>query len=399
MGTVVFLRLNGPVEKSLLTPAFVRLWIANFGAFASFGALLLALPLYARDELGASDLGVGVAVGAGSLGAVLASTPSGRLADRRGRRAVMLVGAAAMVAGYVVLALGPPLSLLFVIRALAGAGEAAFVVAAISVATDLAPPGRHGEAVSLITIASYLGLTVGPVAADLVLGDGRFTLVWLLAAACVAVPALAALNLGETRPLTDEEAPAGWLPPRSAFRPGLLVLIGLLGFGGFNAFAALYAREIGFERPGLVFGLFGLVIVVVRTLGRRLPDRLGARPTLRLSFLFLAAGLATVGLWNDEAGLLLGTVVFAVGQALVYPSAVLLAIEATRPAERSAVLGSVGAFVDIALGMGAFVLGAVAEVAGYGEAFLVAGAMALSGLLFLVPLRRSGRIAVEEGVR
>jgi MFS family permease len=355
--------------------------------------------LYARDELAASDLGVGFAVGAGSVGAVLASAPAGRIADRRGRRVVMLAGAAAMVVCYLALALGPSLPVVIGVRLVAGAADAAFVVAAISVATDLAPPDRRGEAVSLITIASYLGLTLGPVAADLILGDGRFGLVWIFAAGCVAVPTLAVVTLGETKPETDEEAPAGWLPPRAAMRPGLLVFIGLLGFGGFNAFVALYAREIDFHRPGLIFGLFGLVVVLVRTFGRRLPDRLGARPTLRLSFVFLGAGLATVGFWNDEPGLFVGTAVFALGQALVYPSAILLAIEATKPAERSAVLGSVGAFVDVALGVGAFLLGAVAELAGYGEAFLVAAGIALTGLLVLAPRRTSGRIPAEEAAR
>lgn len=381
----------------LLTGPFLRLWIANFGAFASFGALLLALPLYARDELDASDLGVGLAVGAGSIGAVIASAPSGRVADRRGRRIVLLAGAAGMVAGYLVLALEPNLPLLSLVRLLAGAAEAAFVVAAISIATDLAPSDRRGEAVSLITIASYLGLTLGPVAADLILGDGRYGLVWVFAAACVALPTLVVVTLGETKPETSEEAPAGWRPPRAAFGPGLLVFIGLLGFGGFNAFVALYGREIDFHQPGLLFGLFGLVVVLVRTFGRRIPDRFGARPTLRLSFVFLATGLATVGFWNDEPGLFLGTVVFAVGQALVYPSALLLAMDTARPEERSAVLGSVGAFIDIALGAGAFMLGAVAEVAGYGEAFVVAAGIALTGLLLLGPRRVSGRIPAEEG--
>ena len=382
----------------LLTGPFLRIWIANLGVFTSFGALLLALPLYARDELAASDLGVGLAVGAGSAGAVLASAPAGRVADRRGRRIVLLVGAAGMVAGYLVLALEPTLSVLTFVRILAGAADAAFVVAAISIATDLAPSDRRGEAVSLITIASYLGLTLGPVAADLILGDGRYGLVWIFAAVCVALPTLVVVTLGETKPETAEEAPAGWLPPRGALRPGLLVFIGLLGFGGFNAFVALYGREIDFHHPGLIFGLFGLVVVVVRTFGRRLPDRLGARPTLRLSFVFLATGLATVGLWNDVPGLFLGTVVFALGQALVYPSALLLAIEATNPAERSAVLGSVGAFIDVALGAGAFMLGAVAEFAGYGEAFIVAAGVALTGLIILAPRRTSGRIPAEEAV-
>jgi MFS family permease len=389
------------IGERLLTGAFLRVWVANLGAFTSFGVLLLVLPLYARDELAASDIGVGVAVGAGSISALLLSAPAGRIADRRGRRVLLVAGALAMVLGYLALALGPPLGGIVLVRLLVGGGEAAFVVAALTIALDVAPANRRGEAVTLITIASYLGLTIGPPLADLILGDGRFGLVWLFAAACVGLPSLAVLTIHETRPHSDEEAPAGWLPPRGALRPGLLVFFGLLGFGGFNAFAALYAREIGFDRPGFVFGLFGLVVVLVRTLGRRLPDRLGARRTLTISFVCLGAGLATVGAWQAVPGLLAGTVVFAVGQALVYPSAVLLAMEATSPAERSAAVGSVGAFVDVALGIGAFVLGAVAQVTSYSSAFLVSAAIALSGLLVLASFRQSGRMrpaTLEEGL-
>jgi MFS family permease len=382
--------LNRGVETRLLTGPVLRVWIANLGAFTSFGALLLVLPLYARDELAASDIGVGIAVGAGSISALLFGPASGRIADRRGRRKVIVAGALVMVLGYVALALGPPLGGVALIRLLVGAGEAAFVVAALTIAVDVAPPGRRGEAVTLITVASYIGLTVGPLAADLLLGGGRFVLVWVSAALCVAIPSVGILTLGETRPQTEEEAPSGWLPPRAALGPGLLVFFGLLGFGGYNAFAALYAREIGFDHPGLIFGLFGLVVVIVRTLGRRVPDRLGGRRTLAISFVCLGIGLATIGAWQAVPGLFAGTVVFAVGQALVYPSAILLAMEGTSTAERSAVVGSVGAFVDVALGVGAFVLGAIAEVTSYGEAFLVSAAIATSGLLALAFMSRSG---------
>ncbi len=374
-------------RERLLTGPVLRVWIAGLGAFTSFGALLLALPLYSRDELAASDIGVGLAVGAGSISALLFSAPVGRIADRRGRRMVMVGGAAVMVLGYLALALGPPLLGVTAIRLLVGGGEAAFVVAALTIAVDVAPPERRGEAVTLITVASYLGLTIGPPVADHILGDGRFGLVWIFAALCVAVPSLGILTLRETRPDTEEEAPAGWLPPRAALRPGLLVFFGLLGFGGYNAFAALYAREIGFDHPGLIFGLFGLVVVIVRTAGRRVPDRLGGRRTIAVSFVCLGAGLATIGAWQTVPGLFAGTVVFAIGQALVYPSAILLAMEGTSTAERSAVVGSVGAFVDVALGVGAFVLGAIAEITSYGEAFLVSAAIATCGLIALAPFR------------
>jgi MFS family permease len=373
--------------ERILTGPFLRIWIADFAAFASFGVVLLALPLYAKDELGTGSVGVGFAMGAASVTAVLFGPPSGRLADRRGRMPLVLGGTAVMLACYLALTLSPSLAAVILIRLLAGVGEMAFAVAAFTAATDLAPEHRRGEAMSLITIGSYLGLTIGSVSADLALGDGRFTLVWLLAAGCVAVSGASVLTLGETRPQTEDEAPAGWLPPRGALLPGLFVLIALLGFGGFNAFAAIYAREIGFDRPGLVFGLFGIVVVLVRTLGRKVPDRLGGRRTLAFSFACLAAGLATVGVWQAVPGLLIGTIVFAVGQALTFPAAILLALSATSPAERSAVVGGVTAFVDVALGLGAFTLGGVAALAGYGGAFLTAAGVALSGLVLLAALR------------
>ena len=286
----------------LITGPFVRVWLGTFAAFASFGFILVVLPLYAADELGRGSFGVGIAVGAASITAVLAGPPVGRLADRRGRRLLIVVGAATMVACYVALALEPSLQGVVAIRLVAGAGEAAYAIAVLTVAADLAPSARRGEAISLVTTASYLGLTLGPVAADFILGGDRFTLAWLVAAALVVLGGAAVIPLGETRPAAAHEAPGGWLPPRTALLPGLLVLLALLGFGGFVAFAALYARELGIDRPGLVFALFGAVVVLVRIFGRKLPDRLGSRRTLVLCFVNLAVGLATIGAWQSEAG-------------------------------------------------------------------------------------------------
>jgi MFS family permease len=391
--------LNRRVDSRLMSPAFVRVWLATIGAFASFGMVVFTLPLYTKDALGRGSVGIGVAVGAASVTSMVFSILSGRFADRRGRRPLLLAGAAVMLTCYLALALTPALAAVVGIRLLAGAAEATFVVGAYTVIADIAPGHRRGEAMSLVTLASYLGLTIGPVLADLVLRGDRFTAVWLVAAGLVVVSIAMLATFSETKPqLEHSTASPGWLPPRGALVPGLLVLVGLLGFGGFLTFAALYARDLGIGRPGLVFALFGGVICLVRAFGRKLPDALGARRTLVLSFVTLAAGLATIGGWQSTRGLLVGTVVFAAGQALTYPSAVLLAMEATTTAERSATVGTVGAFVDVAIGLGAFTLGGVAAVWGYGGVFLVASLVALSGLCVLVPLRHSGRIPLEEGV-
>ena len=120
-------------------------------------------------------------------------------------------------------------------------------------------------------------------------------------------------------------------PPRS-------FLLALIGFGGFNAFAALYAREIGM-RPSIVYALFGLVVLLVRAFGRKIPDRFGGRSTATGACATISAGLAVMALWGP-AGLLVGTVVFAIGQSLATRRS-LLAIARTPEAERSAAIGAV----------------------------------------------------------
>ena len=364
------------------TPIFLRAALATFAVFLTFGMLVLALPLYVKDSLGRGEVGVGIAMGAASITAIVFGAVSGRIADRRGRRIVVAGGAAIMVVAYLALALSPPLWAIAAIRLLAGIGEAAFVVAAYTVVTDIAPSERRGEATSLATLASYSGLAIGPLVGDVVLGDGRFGVVWLLAAVGAGLAMLIALTLPETRPET--RAPAGWLPPRAALLPGLVLLLALLGFGGFNAFVALHAREIGFARPGLVFGLFAVVVLVVRGLGRKLPDRLGGRRAAVVACTLLAAGLAVMGAVPTSVGLVAGTILFGAGQSLAFPAVTLIAMARASEAERSAVIGSVTAFVDVALAFGAFALGAVAALSGYGGAFLTASAVAVAALVLVL---------------
>jgi MFS family permease len=376
----------------LLTSAFGLVLAATTGVFATFGVLVLALPLYVRDELGRSDLAVGIAVGAASIGAILVGPPSGRFADRRGRRLVMAAGAVVMAAGYVALALEPPLGAIVPIRAVAGAAEAAFVVAAWTVAADLAPEGRTGEAVSLVTAGAYIGLALGPLAGDFIVSSLGYPLVWTLAAAVVHAAGVAGVLLPETRH-PHEDAADGWMPPRAALLPGLVLLLALLGFGGFNAFAALHAREVGLERPGVVFLVFAGIVVLVRVFGRTLPDRLGARIAASAACISVVVGLLVLAGWQTVPGLLIGTAIFAAGQALAYPAVAVLASARAPKSEQSATFGAVIAFVDIALLSGALVLSVAAEAAGYGAVFLAGAISAALALALLMRITAAPREA------
>ena len=167
----------------------------------------------------------------------------------------------------------------------------------------------------------------------------------------------------------------------------------MLGFAGYYTFLALYARELGLGGVGPLFLLLAVIIVGIRIVGRRLPDQLGPKRAASLALVLLAAGLVVIGLWSTEVGLYAGTVVFAVGQALAFPSLMSLAIAGAPPADRSSVVGTFTAFADVGFAIGAISLGAVADAAGYDGVFLAAAAASLTGLFVLA--RMPGSLGVR----
>ena len=366
----------------ILTAPFVLSFVSSFFVFLAIGMVLPVLPLYARGPLGVGDVGVGLAVGMSSPMALVAQPFAGRFGDRHGRRILMVGGALIMAIALAGYTLAGSLAVLSALRLLTGLGEALVFVGSGTVVADVAPFDRRGEALSIYTIGFWGGLAIGPVAGEALLGNDRFDLVWLAAAACAGIAALIALALPETRPETTEPASGKLLHP-AALRPGLVLVAAVLGFAGFYTFLALYAREIGLDGVGSVFGLLAVIIVGIRIVGRRLPDRIGPRRASSLALVLLATGLTIVGLWNTQVGLYVGTAVFAVGQALAFPSLMTLAVEGAPAADRSSVVGTFTAFADVGFAIGAVSLGAVADAAGYEGVFLAAAAASLCGLIVL----------------
>jgi MFS family permease len=377
-------------RRRLITPPFVLVAVATLAYFTADGLLLPAVPLYVEGPLGGGDVAVGITVGAFSLTALLLRPWAGRLGDRRGRRLLMVVGGATVglsVAGYALAASVPVLTAL---RLVSGVGEAFFFTGAAAAVADMAPEERRGEAVSFFSLALYVGIGIGPLLGEAAIEGLGFTATWLFGGALGLTAAALALAVPETRPEATE-APSSRLIHPSALLPGTVLLASVMGMSGYFAFLPLHALEVGLGGSRFVFMLYSGIVVVIRSVGARIPDVLGPERTSRISLLSSAVGLAVVALWPAPAGVLVGTSVFAVGSALAFPGLMVLALRGTSPGERGSVLGTFTAFVDLGFGVGPAMLGVVAEAAGYGGAFGAASIVAVAGfalLLARIPARR-----------
>ncbi|HZB04263.1 MAG TPA: MFS transporter [Actinomycetota bacterium] len=359
--------------------------------FTAVGVLLPALPRYVEGPLGGGNIAVGLVVGAFSLSAFFLRPGAGAVGDRRGRRILMVVGASVFglsVAGYLV---ATSIPLLVAMRLLTGVGEALFFVGALSANVDLAPPERRGEAFSFASLALYIGIGAGPFLGELVIDQVGFRAAWLTAIGLTGVAIVLALRLPRMVPAAEEAAQGRHrLIHRDGILPGLVLLATVWGMAGFLAFVPLYALDLGMDGAGPVLGLFSGIVVLIRSVGARIPDRLGSARATRISLTLSTVGLATVGLWHTAAGLVIGTGVMAVGVALFTPALFALAVEGVPPNERGSVVGTTSAFLDLAFGLGPATLGFVATAVGRGGTFLAGASVAAAGLI-LVYATRLGR--------
>jgi MFS family permease len=263
-------------RPTLLTPAFMAVTLAALAYFTGDGILIPALPRYVEGPLGAGNVAVGLVVGAFSVSAFFLRPWAGSLGDRWGRRPLMLVGAclfAASVLGYGV-ASSP--TVLAALRLLTGAGEAFFFVGAITAVSDLAPAERRGEAMSLASLALYVGIGVGPLLGELVIERFGFAAAWILAAAAALSAVALALRVADTRPDSTsgagvEPAPRHRLVHPAGLLPGLVMLTSIVGMAGFLTFVPLYALDIGMGGSRVVLLVFAGIVVAIRSLGGPAP--------------------------------------------------------------------------------------------------------------------------------
>ena len=408
-------RPPAPARPVLLTPAFVTVTLAALAYFTADGILIPAVPRYTHGPLGGGDVAVGLVVGAFSASAFFLRPWAGGLGDRWGRRPLMLGGAGVFAVSVLGYGLAPGLAGLAGLRLVTGAGEACFFMGMLAAVADLAPAERRGEAMSLASLSLYGGIGLGPLLGEAAVDRLGYGAAWVLAAAAGLLAGAIALRVPDTRPRDPGPEPSSpgsgpgggaagrrRLVHRAGILPGLLLAAGIAGMAGFLAFVPLYAPEVGMGGSRMVLLLFAGIVVGIRSLGARLPDRLGPARATRAALALSAAGLAAMGVWQAPAGLVAGTAVFAVGVALLTPAVLTLAVEAAAPTERGAVLGTTSAFLDVAMGLGPAVLGLVAAAAGRPGAFLAGAAVAAAGL-FLTPAGarplRTGRAGWSPGPR
>ncbi|WP_049620637.1 arabinose transporter [Frateuria defendens] len=366
-----------------------------FTVFLVTGAALPALPLHIHGDLGFSAFTVGLVSGVQFVSSLLCRLWSGTISDRRGAKFAVTVGLVmAVLAGLLYLVSlmptnSPSLSIMILVtgRVLLGGAESFTMIGAQSWSLALAGPGSVGRMIAWIGTAMFVALALGAPLGSFLFAHFGFASIGL--ATCIGagliLPLIVATPATGHRPQIRQSAPRIL---KSVWMPGVAMAFSSVGYGIMTAFAVLLFVQRGWQPAWLSFTAFATALMVARVFFGPLPDRLGGARTAIIFIIIHSAGLALIWL-SPHAWLgFVSAGMAGFGYALVYPGLGMEAVARAPANARGLAMGVYTAFIDLALGILAPLLGLVANAVGLGPVFLIAALLALCAVPIAMWLHR-----------
>ncbi len=345
-----------------------------------------------------------------SFGVVKACTNlmAGHLADRHGRKALLVLGWLVGLPIPFMIAWGPSWGWIIAANALLGINQGLAWSMTVIMKVDLVGPKSRGLAVGLNEFAGYLavGLTAlatGSIAERYGLRPTPF---YLGIGYALAGLALSALVVRDTRAHVALELAQH---PSPAQKARFWEVFRRTSFGDRNLFAASQAGLVNNLNDGMSWGLFplffaglGLSVGRIGVLKAAYPAAWGVLQTLTgpLSDRWGRKGLIVGGMWVQAAGLILtaatrqfgwwlaASLLLGIGTAMVYPTLIAAVSDASHPSWRARSLSVYRFWRDMGYAVGALASGLVADFYGPAAAIAAIGALTLlSGLVVAVAMR------------
>ena len=379
--------------------AMVGIQFIMTGAFSVVSPIMpLLLPELGVETPSAVDLWAGILNGVTSFVAAFASPVWGRVADRRGRKLMLLRSSIAIGLFTALMGVAANVWQFFAFRALMGV-FAGFSSAAIALVASQAPEGRLGYALGWLSTGQLVGSLVGPLIGG-ILADltGSYRIPFYCTSATIL------LSTGLVWFAVHEHFVA---PPKARGRgsilssliavvttPALLALFFVLLMAQFGVrtvqpVVTLFVQEMVGARPdlatlsGIAFSVTGLANVISAPfLGNR-SDLIGYRRVLLICL--LGATLTTLPQAFTENYWTFTAERFGVGLFIggILPTANALVGRLVPRAERATVYGITASAMFLGNSLGPLTGGAVAAAFGLRWVFLVTAAVLLANLVWV----------------
>ena len=367
------------------------------------------LPLIGEQDFGLTSKAAILAfVLAFGVSKALTNLAAGSLAERVGRKRLLVAGWAIALPVPLLIGLAPSWAFIVAANVLLGINQGLAWSMTVVMKIDLAGPSRRGLALGLNEAAGYLGVAASAfITGTLAASYAPRTVVWVGGAAIVALGLVVAIvfvrDTGEHVALEQRAhpGPSGDGPQslRSAFVNASLrspILRSCCQAGLVNnlndalawGLAPLYlaANGASVHEIAVVAAAYPTVWGLGQLVTGWASDHLGRKPLISTGMIVQAGALALLVAGNGGfVPSLIAAILLGAGTAMVYPTLIAAVSDATQPRDRARTVGVYRFWRDLGFAIGALVAGIGADiVSARGAIAIVAALTAISGALVVI---------------
>ncbi len=394
---------------------FSLLVLLNGFVGAMVGLERTVLPLVGIRQFGlASATAVLSFIASFGFSKALLNFAAGAVADRVGRRRVLILGWCLGVPVPFMILLAPSWGWVVAANLLLGANQALCWSMTVNMKIDLVGPWRRGLALGLNESAGYVAVGLATLAATAAatsygLRRGPFGLgigipIVGLALTFLLVRDTSGHVAAETEQLGGPQSPS---PPRSR----LGNIFARVSWRDRDLFACSQAGLVNNLNDGMAWGLFpiflsraGLTLGTIALITAAYPlswgvlqlgtgslsDRLGRKPLIVAGMALQGVALLAIVKVQGEGLWLAAAIALGLGTALVYPTLLAAVSDVAHPSWRASAVGVYRLWRDLGYVVGALAAGLIADLAGIPTAIVAVALVTLaSALITLLRLRET----------
>lgn len=377
----------------------IYLFLAGLLFWISITLLLPTLPIYIQD-LGGTTKQVGFVMGCFAIGLLASRTWLGKVADRRSRKVVILIGTLVAALAPIFYVSVHSIYGLASIRAFHGISIAAFTIGYSALVVDLSPIQHRGTLIGYMNLAVPVGMSIGPAVGGFLQASGKqyfpqgtgYEVLFGISAICGLIAFAFSSQIKESalpNAVAQSHSPEikrdFWQLTRD---PALIVptivllLIGLV-FGTLVAFLPLFIMELQLDfNVGLYYTVTAIASFLVRIVVAPASDRYGRGLFITGALVCYVISMVLLAQAQTPTMFILSAIAEGAGAGVLIPLTLALISDRSYANERGKVFALCMGGFDVGIALGGPTFGFLDDIlGGYQGIFSLAAVVALIALI------------------